>query len=43
MQSTTLDLTKSTPRDDKPYGYQGEAIAKLDEYFALGLFICVLD
>lgn len=36
MKSTIIDLKKSTPRDDKPYDYQGEAIAKLDEYFALG-------
>jgi len=34
--STIIDLMKSTPRDDRPYGYQGEAIAKLDEYFMLG-------
>jgi superfamily II DNA or RNA helicase len=36
MQSITIDLKKSAPRDDRPYGYQDEAIAKLDEYFALG-------
>ena len=36
MLDITIDLTKSTPRDDKPYGYQGEAIVRLDEYFSLG-------
>lgn len=39
MSDTTIDLRKSTLRDDKPYGYQGDAIAKLDEYFALGQHI----
>jgi len=36
MPNTTIDLIKSMPQNNKPYGYQGEAIAKLDEYFALG-------
>ena len=35
MSTTTIDLLKSTPRDDEPYGYQSEAIDRLDEYFAL--------
>lgn len=35
MSNITIDIRNSTPQDDKPYGYQGEAIAKLDEYFAL--------
>ena len=36
MSNIIIDLKKSTPRDDKPYGYQSEAITKLDEYFGLG-------
>jgi len=36
MSKIVIDLSKSTPRDLKPYGYQGEAIARLDDYYALG-------
>ena len=36
MPNITIDLTKSTPRDYKPYEYQCEAITHLDKYFALG-------